>query len=459
MLTQYGEAVFSGNAAIFVGAGLSMGAGYPGWNELLEEPRTSLGVLEDFDDLPLLAQYYVQATPGGQPALSNHILAALDAVDPQPSEGFRLLRELDVDDIWTTNYDCLIEKSITDARVIVCEDDLRLRHLPQRRRITKMHGSLSVEKPTSWLADPVITRSDYEQYELNHPRLWAMLKATYLTKSMLFLGFSFTDPNIDILLRLSRTLRRSEGPEHFTVLRRPKDGGQRRLHELRVVDLERSNIAVYEVDEFDQLDEFLRRLVRRTKKRKLFISGSNPDGGSVTDVAKMLGSRAAEYNIGIASLAGPAAMVVSYEFGREHRKTGRYEPRDIELYFRQKSGQAPPLSERVGTAIYTDYDQERLRNYVIDQCRAVIVLGGGDTTSSEVDLAMSMGVPVIPVAHTGGVAKLVWEQRSVTELLSTTDDVAVHEVDWGLLGDSDPQISVSAAIRIVRRVMYLGDSS
>ncbi|MDS0133604.1 MULTISPECIES: SIR2 family protein [unclassified Amycolatopsis] len=455
MLTQYGEAVFSGNAALFVGAGLSMGAGYPSWNSLLEDVRTKVRVPEDFSDLPLLAQYFVQTEPGGRSVLNNLILGRLNEVETKSSVGHKLLEQLDIDDIWTTNYDCLIEDSIPQARVITSDGDLLLRNVPQRRRVTKMHGSLSSGGPARWLTPPVITRSDYERYELTYPRLWATLKATYLTKSMLFLGFSFTDPNIEILLKLSRSLQKSEYAEHFTVLRRPDDPAERRLHDLRVVDLENSNIGVCEVDNFEQLNEFLSRLVRRTKKKKIFVSGGAPDSGDVTEVAKLLGSRLAEFELGIISLAGKAAMIVSYEFGRERRMTGRYDPFSIELFFRQKSGEAPALKERVGTAIYTNYDQADLRRHVIDQSRSMVVIGGADGTMDEIELALGMGVPVIPLAHTGGAARAAWSGRTMPELLSLDDDSTVRQDDWKLLNDLDPRVAVSAAVRLIRQTMYL----
>ncbi|SRR6266851_1477498 len=206
LLAQYGEAATAGNAALFIGAGLSAGAGLPGWSQLLEEPLAQAAIPKSLTDLPLAAEYIVQALPGGRDALEHHILTKLSADPGEPTEGHRCVAELPINDIWTTNYDCLIERALPDATPVFRDTDLLERRRLRPRRIIKMHGSLKLSAPSQWEASPVITRRDYESYEVNHPRIWAALKATYLTKSILFLGFSFTDPNIEILLRLSRSL-------------------------------------------------------------------------------------------------------------------------------------------------------------------------------------------------------------------------------------------------------------
>src|SRR5260370_34851733 len=106
--------------------------------------------------------------------------------------------------------------------------------------------------------------------------MWSLLTSTYLTRSMLFLGFSFNDPNIGVLLRLSRTL--SAPTEHFTVLRAPSDANERRHHDLQAADLERSGVAVHQIGNYDDLDTLLLNLERRTGRQVLFISASESSG-------------------------------------------------------------------------------------------------------------------------------------------------------------------------------------
>ena len=256
LLEQYGSAACLGNTALFIGAGLSISAGYPPWSTLLDRSRKQAHIPSGIKDLPLMAEYIQQTIPGGRDVLEGNILAMLVAVDRHPTLGHHWLSKLPIDDVWTTNYDTLLEQVIPEVSVVSSDNDLQDHRRLQRRRIIKMHGSLTVDNPPGWLKSPVITRRDYEEYDIRNPRLWAALRATYLTKSMLFLGFSFTDPYIEVLLRLSRTLLNRGAPEHFTILRSPETPEAKRLHDLQVRDLETSGIAVCEVADYDALEPF-----------------------------------------------------------------------------------------------------------------------------------------------------------------------------------------------------------
>jgi hypothetical protein len=451
----YGSAATAGNAALFVGAGLSLSAGFPSWKQLLEKPRQDAKIPDDLQDLPLVAQYYVQTMPGGRQALESHILHELSQVNAKSLSGHQWLAELPVDDVWTTNYDRLVELAMSSASVITSDDDLKERRRLQRRRVMKMHGSLSPSEPPTWEQPPVITRQDYEEYESRHPRLWAALRATYLTKSILFLGFSFTDPNIDVLLQLSRTLLHIGAPEHFTVLRRPIDRNTLRLHDLRVADLEQAGVAVCEVDDFTELEPIARTLVRRTREKLLFVSGSNTNGSDIADSSRRLGNLLAAHDISLASLAGPAAMRLAYALGRAHQAENRYDPARIQFYFRQSTEPPPALDERIGTAVYSDLDKEALRSQVLFRCRATLILGGGANTRAEVEEAKSLGLPIVPLARSKGVAKEVWSSMNIEDSGIALQGSQDESRDWELLNHEDVDIATPAAARLIRRAMYL----
>jgi hypothetical protein len=204
VVEEYGEAVLSGNAALFIGAGLSRDAGLPGWEDLHDPIRERCSIPEHHD-FPLVAEYIANDPAGGRQALEDHILAELTKAKLTPALSQRLLVRLAAREVWTTNYDPLIEMAMADAgidaAVAVDEDTIRVIASNYQRTVIKMHGSINTG--LNWAASPVITRTDYEQYEGKHPRMWTVLRASYLSRTMLFLGFSFTDPNVEILLRLA----------------------------------------------------------------------------------------------------------------------------------------------------------------------------------------------------------------------------------------------------------------
>lgn len=455
LLSAFGRAVGERNASIFVGAGLSQAAGFPGWAELLAGPRGTANIPDEVRDLALAAQYYVQAVPGGVETLKDHVLKLLAKVLVSPTTAHRHLADVPVDDVWTTNYDCLLEATMPDATVLASENDVRQRRSQGRKRVIKIHGSLTPQTPVRWLAPPIITREHYESYERAYPRLWALLRATYLTKSMLFLGFSFTDPNIEVLLRLSRTLQTSR--EHFTVLRRPEEPGELRLHELRRDDLEQSGVQVCEIDDYAELEPMLQRLARRTTEPMLFVSGSFLPGDSTGPaLAHEVGVDLADLDLSVASLGGTAALAVSFAFGRALQAKERYAADRVRIFFRSKQGEPPlALPERIGTIIHTSLEKERMREKVLNECRALLLLGGGTNTAAEVELAQGFALPIVPVARSGGAAHDTWKRLTVEESGINSDADEADRRDWKLLAHDDLSLCAKAVQRLVLKAMYL----
>ncbi|MBW8173998.1 SIR2 family protein [Ornithinimicrobium sp. Arc0846-15] len=458
LVRHFGQAVESRNSALFAGAGLSTDAGAPGWGELLGNLRAQAGVPSTLDDLPLVAQYIVENQPGGRATLESSILKSLKSAT-SPGLGHETIARMPLDEIWTTNYDCLLEGAMPDARVVTSDDDLLDRTTHASRRLIKMHGSVSKDG-SSWEAPPVITRGDYEAYQGKNMRMWSALQATYLTRSTLFVGFSFSDPNIDILLRLSRTMpQKSSHAEHFTVLRRPTEETAAKLHNLRVNDLEHSGVAVCEIEDYRDLTPLLQNLERRTRKKNLFVSGSlRKDDTNIKDIARRLGADMAQMDISIVSLAGAAATEMSFALGEELIATDRYDPSRLQYYFREKKdSQTPYMHKRIGTAIYSGLQKEELRQSVMKKARAALVIGGGTGTLAEIEMCLEDLLPVIPLACTGGTAKLCWEKYTPEGANLPSDDRACK--DWALLDSDDAGTAVLAAGRLIRRAMYLKEQS
>ncbi len=446
----FGRAVDAGVASLFVGAGLSTAAGLPTWNDLLVPLAAEIGVAQEFADLPLLAEYYEQNAPGRRPALEAHLRNALSAYK-MPAQSHHLIAKLPIDEVWTTNFDPLLEMAAPNASVAARDSDA-LDIGAGRRTIIKMHGSLSADSPPTWMAPPVITRSDFEQYEDTHPRMWALLRASYLTHTMLFLGFSFADPNIDVLLRLARRYGTAAADRHLTVLRRPTSPAAIQLHELRVCDLESSGVHVCEIGDFSELTAVLQAVTRRTRPERLFVSGS----GDQTDlepwynkVAVALTARPPSWEI--TSVGGPAGWGVTDRLAQLLRASGRYTPDRFRIYFPKAPGEhAPPTDSRVGTAIFTDLDQEELVGSVLDECRTLLVIGGGRHTSAEVQWALDRGVSVVPLASSGATARAVWEDSEAPQ------DLGGRPCDpqvWSNLADPDPDIAVMAAMAAIDQAM------
>lgn len=172
LIEAFGGAYDLGSAGIFVGAGLSEAARLPGWAKLLEAPRAASDVPLMLHDLPLMAEYILLEKTYSRARLEQHILDSTLAAGIDATDSHRSLARLGVDQVWTTNYDPLIERADETAIIISNDDDVRLIGTA-RKTIIKMHGSIGPNGPTAvWDEPPVITRSDFENFEDKHRRLW-----------------------------------------------------------------------------------------------------------------------------------------------------------------------------------------------------------------------------------------------------------------------------------------------
>lgn len=469
LVEEFGEAVLTGNAALFIGAGLSRDAGLPGWAELLNPIRECCNV-PTHHDLPLVAEYIVNDPAGGRQALEDHILAALTNPPRKPARSHRLVARLHVSEVWTTNYDELIETAMITAGLDVAlaldEDSIHEIASNNPRAVIKMHGAIG-DTPPAWVAPPVITRTDYERYEFDHPRMWTVLRASYLSRMMLFLGFSFTDPNVEILLRLARTLGTAANDRHIAVIKRPDPGDgddARRLHELRMADLEQSGVRVCEIRDYAENTAILTELLHRTRPERLFVSGST--GHSTTTPEQdeqILGPwclAIARYLDGdtsweIASLGGPAGWLTTRDVARLRRIDGRYDAAKLTFHFREKAGEPPAqLDERVGTVIYTDMSRETLVASLLAESRALLAIGGGDRTREEIDWAVNRDVGVVPLACSGGASYDYWaaNRHSPPDLGGLPVDPAL----WEALNDPHPDAAAAAAHQLLLQAMYQG---
>lgn len=271
------------NVAIFAGAGMSKSVGYVDWPGLLSDIADELGLKVNKEhDLISLAQYHVNDR-GSKAGLKKKILEEFSH-QAESSDAHTILARLPIPTYWTTNYDTLIEDSLKNAFKVsdVKHQVKQLANTRPKRDVVvyKMHGD--VHSPD----DAILTKAQYESYYRTHEAFITALSGDLISKTFLFIGFSFTDPNLDYVL--SRLNDQPVERQHYCLMKKESKAAgdddeifayKTRKQELRVADLKRYKIKALLIDEYSVIVDILKEIENRFRKKTVFISGSAEEYG------------------------------------------------------------------------------------------------------------------------------------------------------------------------------------
>ncbi|WP_067737324.1 SIR2 family protein [Novosphingobium naphthalenivorans] len=467
-LKDYPEALIGGAGAVFVGAGVSMGAGYPSWASLLTEVGEELGVKSgELHDLAALAQWSIQEN--GSATQVRNVIKEQIGVEHAVPKTLEIIARLPVKFIWTTNYDRLVERAFGGVNrpidTVSGAADLALRATPGATRLFKMHGS--VER----LDDVVISTDDYELYRSKRGAFLPLLQAHLSSMSMLFLGISFTDPNIRHVLSLIRESFTSEPPEHFAIVRPPQRDDYKTdaefearstQHKLWSRDLKRYGLVVVEIDDYAEVPELLRQVERRVAARRVWVSGSwPPEAGDeiakVYSVAQAIGRLVGDRNrdlvsgaglvVGSASIAGFLdALRSSGGWDLERRLIARPFPQPIPGAASDRAQWAAlraELARIAGVVVFVG-------GMKIDPSSSTPVIAGG--VLDEFEVAKAADCFVIPIGSTGGAAAQISDSL-IGSAIDASGHNALRPTDDELKELARADITVEEIAKLVAEIL------
>lgn len=308
---------------LFAGAGLSAqaqagdGSRIPTWKTLLErmvdwcmnqrvqlraEPQEFLDIINK-GRLLVVAQE-LQQSLGKQ--LNSCLSEILHNGDAKPSIAHRVLCETDWVSVLTSNYDTLIEGAyavhsggilppvFSYDGVNQAIDCLR----NDKHFVFKVHGDINI--PNSI----VLGNRDYSRLLYQSPAYRSFLETIFATYTVLFIGFSGNDPDLDgIIDRLSAIYERSLS-QHFILISEDEFSA---IERRRLLEDKRLDCITYQKDaSHSQVVEFLKALSLRTKSKaeephpfrseerrpRIFISGSYQNIAlmrQISEIAKNVG--------------------------------------------------------------------------------------------------------------------------------------------------------------------------
>jgi hypothetical protein len=229
------DAINENRCVVFVGAGLSVGAGYPNWLDLLkslikrgtdqrmisasrEKELTVLVETKDTVKLLMVAEELRDLL--GADDFESALADTFQDGSKQPTEVHNELPEIPFSAAITTNYDKLLEYAYAASDngrsppVFTSNDaaDLANALFKQKFFIMKAHGD--VEKRSTM----VITEKDYRKLSYRSGGYKTVLSALFTTRSVLFLGSSLADPETWLLLGFLHDCFHGSGAYHYALL-------------------------------------------------------------------------------------------------------------------------------------------------------------------------------------------------------------------------------------------------
>ena len=259
------EAISKGEVVLWVGAGLSLYAGLPSGVQLREILYEGLTPLEKEEvgknsDLSHLADE-ICTLKGNR----NYIIQTLKNTftrDFLSTETHKIISQIPhFRNIITTNYDSLFESVYGSGKLNVIFSDNHTPYIDTKKvNLFKIHGDLS--NPDSI----IITESDYNNFfskDTEQNTIWSVIKGIIATKSILFIGYSLEDTNVEVVFNKIRDKIGENGKECYFVA--PN------ISTTKSIKLNRANIHPIPLTGeklFEELIEYLKKNIKKNFENK-----------------------------------------------------------------------------------------------------------------------------------------------------------------------------------------------
>ncbi len=416
--------------SIFAGSGLSKPCGLMDWETLVTPYAEALGIKPSEMPYPRILQYSM-SNKADYSSFRNRMKSSIEKCNPKDVQ--RLIARLNLPRIWTTNYDGLIEQAYSEERIpyqVVATDDDIFDLDYRSNQIVKMHGSLTREKNT----DIVLLESEYENYISKRKGIYQLLQNDIKTKAILYLGFSFDDPNLRNIVSAVWN-QREYGHTSYLFTVPPCEEDKKKLYSCWKNDLSRYNIKVIELDDYVEINVFLHKLLERRFGKTIVLLGKRDDT-EFNSLSIKIGYKLAEAGYKIHSGGGPniASSVASGAWGYLEERNIPIEDKVV-FFYRYGGGSTNPQK---GQIQYCGKTRTDVRMRMISSDKICLLIGDEPTDENgileEIGIAQKKGSRIIPVGITGELARKQWmlekrnyetggifaEKQSVYEILNSS---------------------------------------
>lgn len=273
----------------------------------------------------------------------------------------------------------------------------------------------------------IILKEDYEIYSQKYEPFLTALSGDLTSKTFLFIGLSFTDPNLDYILSRVRIRYGENQRTHYAFVKLVEEKEcesqadfyyLKRKQELFINDLKRYNIQPLVINSYSEITSILIKIQIYINKDRVFISGSaceygNYSDGEAADFLYSLSKRFIKENFSIVSGfgLGVGSQIIS----------GALE----EIYMNQQSINEDQLLLRPfpQKTLETENIQELWDKYRKDMISktgiAIFIFGNkisdnsvmnADGVYKEFEIAKGDDKIIVPVGVTGYMSKIIWNE-------------------------------------------------
>lgn len=217
------EAREKNKLVIFAGAGISIDSGAPLWWETGAEILRSLGLPDSTKaEAPVIGQWLFNER--GEKEYNEKLREILKyGKGLQPNPIHRQLLRLRPRHLITTNFDDLLERAlnehqigIVDKKYSIIRRDQDLPYAIKDEYIVKMHGDWEE-------MNFVFKEDDYLNYTRKFPLIESFVKGIFSSHLVLFVGFSFSDPNLKQIVNwVKEILGKDFQPAYLFLPQAPK---------------------------------------------------------------------------------------------------------------------------------------------------------------------------------------------------------------------------------------------
>ncbi|MBT9188915.1 SIR2 family protein [Zobellia russellii] len=459
----------NGDAAIFAGAGLSASAGFVNWKELLRDLAEEINLNIDIEhDYVTIAQYHFNKFKRGK--INDKIINEFTTLN-KGTRNHQILSNIGIETFWTTNYDQLIEKSLEeDGKTVelkIRNEDFSHNIKKKDAIVYKMHGDKNSPD------EAVLTKDDYDTYNDKRELFSTALRGDLLSKTFLFIGFSFDDPNLDYIMSRIKVLLKDNTPTHYCFLKKinERDFEEKEdflyskiKQDLKIEDLLRYGINTVTVDEYSEITLILEEIENRILRRNIFISGAAAEYSPFSEeLAKELihnlSYQLAEKNYKIVSGYGLGIGSIVINGALDYKLNSNYRNLDDLLILRpfpQIQSGAKSIKE-----VWTDYRQD-----MISKAGIAIFLFGNKISDDKIidsngmleefEICLKNNVIPIPVGATGYVSKMLWDKvtGAIEDYYPLNKDLqeAINNLDEFAIGNKEIIKNIIIAINILQKI-------